>query len=357
MKSFLKTALPLLLLPCFHANASIVSTSSVVLPTGLNTYDGSFTISVADSAGCTGATYKVWAVPVANSGPSGYTPPGTTPTGYVDFHAGYPFLFKNVGFGQYEITVTTTTVCTEPQNISTVTLSPPAPMSITNYQDWWWNPNLTGASLNIGQEEDVLAVAWYTFDAIGYATWYYFAGKLVGNTLNGDIYSTKLTINGSPVTGSVGSATLVFTNENTATLTYNLLGKSGSFPLNRYTFALPSIDGAWEYGMKGTTTGCTNPQSDGVSAEGGYAVINLNNNRLSATLNSDSGGSCVFNTSFIQTGSIANGQGTVACTSGISGNVTFANLRVLDGFLAAQYSIQMTAGETCNEIGRIGAIK
>lgn len=230
--------------------------------------------------------------------------------------------------------------------------------AVTNYQDWWWNPDLTGAALNVGQEEDVLAVAWYTFDANGYATWYTFAGKLVGNTLTSDIYNTELAIDDSPVTWSVGSATLVFTNENTATLTYNLLGESGSFPLNRFTFAVPSINGAWGYVLKDTATGCTNPQENGVALDAGNATISLTNNRLSATLFSAvTGSTCAVDTSFNQTGSIANGQGTINCDNGISGNVSFANARVLDGFLTVDLSAQALAGETCSDIIKISAVK
>lgn len=135
MKRFLKFALPLLLLlPCHPANASIVS-SSVVLPTGLATNDGSITATVADSPGCTGATYTVNASPVASSGPGGSTPPFTSVVTYIGFPAG-PFLFANAGFGQYTITVSTTSVCMEAQNISTVTLTPPAPTSIPTLSEW-----------------------------------------------------------------------------------------------------------------------------------------------------------------------------------------------------------------------------
>ena len=136
MKRFLKIAVPLLmLLPCHPANASVVS-SSVVLPTGLNTNDGSITTSVADSPGCTGATYTVNASPVASSGPGGSTPPLTNIVTYIGFTAGYPFLFANAGVGQYTITVTTNSVCTEAQNVSTVTLTPPAPTSIPSLSEW-----------------------------------------------------------------------------------------------------------------------------------------------------------------------------------------------------------------------------
>lgn len=135
MKRFLKFALPLLLLlPCHPANASIVS-SSVVLPTGLATNDGSITTTVADSPGCTGATYTVNASPVASSGPGGSTPPFTSVVTYIGFPAG-PFLFANAGFGQYTITVSTTSVCMEAPDVSTVTLTPPAPTSIPTLSEW-----------------------------------------------------------------------------------------------------------------------------------------------------------------------------------------------------------------------------
>ncbi|MBK8705510.1 MAG: hypothetical protein IPN33_19415 [Saprospiraceae bacterium] len=59
--------------------------------------NGSFTVTVTDGSTCPG-TYTVSAVPIANSGPSNYTPPFTSINTYNNFPAGN-FLFANAGVG------------------------------------------------------------------------------------------------------------------------------------------------------------------------------------------------------------------------------------------------------------------
>ena len=59
------------------------------------------------------------AQPVANSAPDGSTPPITATATYIGFPAG-GFFIANAGVGSYTVTVTTTSVCMETPNVSTV---------------------------------------------------------------------------------------------------------------------------------------------------------------------------------------------------------------------------------------------
>jgi hypothetical protein len=36
----------------------------------------------------------------------------------------------------------------------------------TNYQDWWWNPGLSGMGVNIGHEGNTIVAAWYLYDRL-----------------------------------------------------------------------------------------------------------------------------------------------------------------------------------------------
>lgn len=224
-----------------------------------------------------------------------------------------------------------------------------------NYQDWWWNPSIVGAGINIGQQGNTIAAAWYLFDADGHPTFLTFAGQLVGNQVSGNLFRTE--VSGGVATNSVGSATFTFTDDNTATLSYTLFGQPGSIALNRFTYASPAIGGIWDYSFKSTVTGCTIPSNNGTYVDGAYASINLDNNHLSMTTYDESGGICVYNITINQTGSIANGQGSFSCNFGISGTASFASLRVADDFITLDYTRKATQGETCQEIGKLGGVR
>lgn len=95
--------------------AGAATTSHSVVPPTLSFSDpayspnGSITTTVANTPDCTNGIFTVNASPVAASGPGGSTPPSTTVVTYIGFPAGN-FLFANAGYGQYQIT-TTTTAC------------------------------------------------------------------------------------------------------------------------------------------------------------------------------------------------------------------------------------------------------
>ena len=40
-----------------------------------------------------------------------------------------------------------------------------------NYEDWWWNDQQSGHGLNIGQQNDILFVSWFTYDGTGAGMW------------------------------------------------------------------------------------------------------------------------------------------------------------------------------------------
>jgi len=225
-----------------------------------------------------------------------------------------------------------------------------------NYQDWWWNPSIVGAGINIGQQGNTIAAAWYLFDADGHPTFLTFAGQLVGNQVSGNLYRTE--VSGGVATNSVGSATFTFTDDNTATLSYTLFGQPGSIVLNRFTYASPAISGIWEYSIKSTLTGCTIPSNNGTYLDSARATINQdNNNNLSMTAYYASGAICVYNMTFNQTGSIANGQGSFSCNYGVSGTASVARVRVVDDFITLDYTRKFTQGETCQEFGKFGGVK
>jgi hypothetical protein len=106
----------------------------------------------------------------------------------------------------------------------------------SNYQDLWWVPGGTesGWGINFAHQGTQLFATWYTYDASG-PMWLSVLGTQggVGNRYTGRLLRTSgprydaydKTAANPPV--DVGSATITFTNGNTASLNYTTSGAAG----------------------------------------------------------------------------------------------------------------------------------
>lgn len=233
----------------------------------------------------------------------------------------------------------------------------------TNYQDWWWNPGLSGMGVNIGQQDNTVAAAWYLYGSDGKATFLILPGTIVNNKVTGNLYRSTGPLPGPSYNPNnvsetaVGTASITFTSANTATLAYDYDGLSGSIDLSRLTFDEPAISGTWEYSYKSTVSGCTFSGNNGTYTGGGYASISKSSGNLSITTYPNEGGYCVMTTSYDQKGSLGSGDGLFSCSGGISGSVSFSDVRVVDDFIILGYSRTMTSGETCRETGKLGGVR
>jgi hypothetical protein len=229
-----------------------------------------------------------------------------------------------------------------------------SPAAATNYQDWWWNPTITGAGINIGQQGDIIAAAWYLFDASGHPTFLTFAGQLVGNQVSGDLYRTQ--VSGGVTTTSVGSATFTFTSDITAVLNYNYDGGSGSINLQRFTFAAADLENAYDLFFVDTLTGCLNPALNGTLAYQSYGSLLLTTgNDLTLSLVHPLGtATATLEANYSQAGSVSQGSGTWSTSTGDAGTWSFQNLRVIDGFISSKISTQSNITGCHEEISMTG---
>jgi hypothetical protein len=121
--------------------------------------------------------------------------------------------------------------------------------SYPNYQDWWWNPSQSGQGLNVGQQENILFVSWFTYDGKGTGAWLTTTITLVGNTGSGDLYLTTgpkpgMTFDPNQVTRAiVGTGTLTFSDLHNGTWQWTFNGKSGTLAISRQTWAARYPDG------------------------------------------------------------------------------------------------------------------
>ena len=117
---------------------------------------------------------------------------------------------------------------------------------VATYGDLWWGGTAqNGWGVAISQQYRMLFAVWYTYDADGRPTWYVVSGGIwtAANIYTGTAYRTA----SSPWLGAdynaaafnpqpVGTVTFTFTGLNSALMTYNVDGVSGSNPIVRQPF-------------------------------------------------------------------------------------------------------------------------
>ncbi len=139
----------------------------------------------------------------------------------------------------------------------------------TGYQGWWWDASKNGMGLNIAQQGDTMAVAWYHFDPDHSSSYVLLAGKLEGGVLAGELQ----TASGPPPgpgydpaavgRGVAGAGKIRFTSDSTAVFEYTLNGQGGSLNLGRFALPDPRKASLWSYSMTGT--GCARGTGSGIA--------------------------------------------------------------------------------------------
>jgi photosystem II stability/assembly factor-like uncharacterized protein len=116
-----------------------------------------------------------------------------------------------------------------------------------SFGDLWWNPNESGWGLAVNQQYDKVFAAWYVYDAAGHPQWIVlpdstFSLTAQGTGFSGPIYVTS----GPPSNGvfdphsvtvtAVGTASLLFPDRDSGTLTYTAFGQTATRQISRQPF-------------------------------------------------------------------------------------------------------------------------
>ncbi len=249
---------------------------------------------------------------------------------------------------------------------------------------WWWPPSKNGMGLNIEQQGDTIAVAWYHFDEDHSPTYSLLAGKLVSNTLSGELQTAS-----GPPPGpaydpadvsreTAGTATLNFTSATSATFEYTLNGRSGSLDLTRFTMEqLPLATGLWKYNAAYAAWDCfvTDTIHSWAGTASGIATMEktgdklyrlttkddkTSNNMFLSDGNNVNVESCTYDLKLIQSGSIFTGSGRSSCTYGGSvsiDSVTVRRLQTENGVLVFDYTLsphsENRSGYICGRYGSL----
>jgi hypothetical protein len=249
-----------------------------------------------------------------------------------------------------------------------------SPAAAVSYQDWWWNPALNGMGVNVGQQGNTIAAAWYLYDNDGTGAFLTLSGQLSGNTVSGTLYRYTGPLPGpgfdpALVTPTaVGTASLTFSSDTTAVLTYNYDNRSGTLNMERFTFGTPDINplGYWLSGS-GTNSECTDANENGAvflfsgatvtrnantfNIQSTLAFVNLLTGSISDTAN------CSLSATASQQGSLYQGSGTYTCDDGTAGTWSFQDMRVSPDSLFMKLTLKATEGGTCRFGGSWGGVK
>ena len=121
-------------------------------------------------------------------------------------------------------------------------INPTTPPPV-DYTDLWWNPNESGWGMAIEHQYNNILLLWYVYDGNGKPMWYVASNcTVVGSACSGTLYRTT-----GPAfsTGfdphsvqvfTVGTATVTFTDANSAVLNYTVDGVSGTKNMTRELF-------------------------------------------------------------------------------------------------------------------------
>ena len=238
-----------------------------------------------------------------------------------------------------------------------------------NYQDLWWNPSESGWGINISQQGDVMFATWFIYGAGNQATWVFLSradrSGATGNTFAGDLFQAVGTpfavvpfapLRGEDVT-KVGTATLVFSDARTGTLTYSINGAQVIKQITRQVIGLYNVTGTYFGGLKREGSGCISAALNGSALNQATYSVSHNVATGSITITEVGGTSCFFSGNTQVFGSILEGSGNFTCAAeNITGTWSMREGRPTPTSFSALMALRPN-GETCTLNATIGGLK
>ena len=189
-----------------------------------------------------------------------------------------------------------------------------------NYQDMWWaGQSESGWGVNLAQQNNTLFATWFIYGANSQPLWLVMSNAqrsgASGNTFVGDLFQTTGTpfstvpfvpLQASNVT-KVGTATFIFPDARTGTLTYTVNGAQVVKQITRQPLENINLTGTY-YGGLFRSAACAN---SGVS-NSIYSIAHTPSTGA-VSITEVGGNLCRFSGALNQFGSIFEGSGTYSC--------------------------------------------
>jgi hypothetical protein len=238
----------------------------------------------------------------------------------------------------------------------------------TDSTDLWFNPSENGWGVNVVQQNEILFLTFFVYGSDGKPVWYVApstAFQSQSATTGALIFTGPLYTTQGPWFGGVfnpanvgirqvGTVTWSASAVNTATLAYTVDGVTVSKAVERQTWRVNNLTGAYLGAAFYQASGCTPAINNGNSSETGDIIITTSASTLTMIVNG-SISNCTYVGNYVQAGRMGSSIGSYTCTNGVRGNYQFAELQAnisgITGRLNAQSNV-------CTSfIGRLGALR
>lgn len=242
-----------------------------------------------------------------------------------------------------------------------------APSFAFDNQDIWWNAGQSGMGFFIGHQGSRLGIGWFHYGSDGKASYLLLSGDLVNGTVQGNLERSTGPQPGSGydagqvVREIVGTASLTFHSQNSATFSYNYDGRSGSMDISRMTFSTNGYAaGTWRAANSGVSSGCTVAEDNGEWEDAATLTIGaLSGNQQTITMTRPgTDGDCTMTLTPTRTGSLITANGSIACPElPTPGTITTTTRPIGDNYMLMEYTVQEPSPSLCTHRGVMGLTK
>ncbi len=226
----------------------------------------------------------------------------------------------------------------------------------------WWNATESGWGATITQQSHMMFVTMFVYDATGKPVWYTLSCVIAGASCSGELM--KVTGGATPTTAwsagaatatKVGTMALVFTGNDTGSMSYTLDGQGGARQIARQIFGppaatAPSLAGAWLGAIIEIRKNCSQAQNNGSRATYGQYDIGLGagaTGALAIGFAGVTGLQCNYNGTFTTNGARMLASGALSCNDGKRGTWHSTGMTVSARSMSLELAVQLETTETC----------
>jgi hypothetical protein len=236
----------------------------------------------------------------------------------------------------------------------------------TDNTDLWFNPNENGWGVNVVQQNEILFLTFFVYGTDGKPVWYVApstAFQSQSATTGALIFSGPLYTTQGPWFGGVfnpanvgirqvGTVTWSGNTVTNATLAYTVDGITVSKAVERQTWRVNNLTGAYLGAAFYQASGCTPAINNGSTTE--TADIVLTTTATTLTMITTGLQTCTYVGSYSQAGRMGESIGNYSCNNGVRGTYRLFEVQAgfgITGRLLAQSNV-------CTSfIGRFGALR
>lgn len=204
-------------------------------------------------------------------------------------------------------------------------LSVPAARADTNHSDLWWNPAESGWGAGIQRQGDVIFLTLFVYAPDGSSTWFVvpdMRATAPQGAWQGKLYRTSgagfaAPFEAAALAAEAGSATIEFTDAQSATLRYTVDGQVVTKSITRMTWREPSAEGRYHGGFSTAIDSCVDPTRVGTYDLLGAVTVSQAGSQVSLALSSGATGlpsTCTFTGTTRQAGRLARWSGNFSCS-------------------------------------------